>query len=448
MNLNALFLKNNPIKYFPENIFSDLTKLYGIDIRGTQLIFKPNNLPLGWTIYVDPDVVTEEEAFRTGNTILLDFNLNDEIIPGTITEKGLLKLEIMLKSANQKIKNDPEFALKNSSTLNQLFYHASILSQEDAGNKAIQEQAETLLKAYLDTPPIKQFAEQANALTFDASKYEGFIFVTENGEEGLTVLKPCYEVNVLNAPFANKNASNTSLMGGILVHKINQELPQTLDTPEQIRPFALLHQAYQRTVNQQGVDTFLSSINIGEEYKNRFTEALTASSVGILARNRGMTPGEKADVMSYKMVDGVDQKKLFKLFSKVVKGGAEGLGQRDAMITDEHAESIYKAFPGFVTKAERAALMFTLSSLFVKYSSEPFFGTSGDSPAALRFYASALLNKLRELDQKLFTQIQNFQDQLFKDACTDTLSSDMKVFARKNPALFPIYEQVMPQMWQ
>lgn len=271
------------------------------------------------------------------------------------------------------------------------------------------------------------------------------------------------------------------MANGVLIHNKEQEA-DLFSSPDQLKPFALINQAYLRQLAKQGVASLLTSINMGDEYQKRFSDVLTVKSVGVLARSRGTTQEEKNNVAPYKMVfippaqvdetlfrnekdelidpqglaaasqKAIDEANpalatLNEVFSKLVN--TPNLGDRNATITDEHFEKICAAFPG-LTEQAHPALLFVLATVFVRYSSAAVFGTEQDSPAPLRFYASALLNKLKQLDGNLFNQINDsgLQDALFADACTDTLAGDMRSLARANPIIRSVYDLVMPEMWK
>lgn len=451
VNLHNLSLYQNRLNSLPEKVFEKLINLKNLNLVSNPFIFKPNiEIPNDCTVAIEPNLSTLREEFQKGNQNLLSFNLDD--IPGMVDTKGLLKLKIMLEHASEKIDANKRFAWDHSSTLNQLIYQASILSKEDPQNQAPTQQAQFLLAKYLAVENIKQFAEQANEICFDPSRYEGFVFITEDGRQGLTIGKDCYEVNILNTPLANRNAPNAAPANGILIHGINQQA-DTLRSPDELKPFALINQAYMKILNKQGLDTLLTSMNMGDEYKQRFTDALTVGSIGILARNRGTSAEERVNLAPYKMVNHKESAQLFEIFSQLVNeqtnSAVDRLTTPTATITDEHFASICKAFPS-ISEQEHAALMFVLSILFARYSSQAFFGTEDDSPIALRFYTSALLNKLKTLDQNLFIQVdgENLQRLLFEDVCTDILSTHMQKIATNEPAVRSIYQQVMPQMWQ
>lgn len=215
----------------------------------------------------------------------------------------------------------------------------------------------------------------------------------------------------------------------------------------------MLIEAYQRVQNRVGLTILLTSLNMSDEYTSRFTEVLAVSSVGTLARNRGTTAEEQSNLAPYKMVDPKSSMYLFDIFSPLVnestEPGIDRLLSPNATLTDAHFSDICRAFPG-TTAQDHGPLMFALATLFVKYSSQPFFGTAADSPVAIRCYANALLNKFQALSPDLFHQIQggNIREELLKDACTDILSSSMREKAKSNSALKKAYEEITPQMWQ
>ena len=153
------------------------------------------------------------------------------------------------------------------------------------------------------------------------------------------------------------------------------------------------------------------------------------------------------------MIDANASTRLFNIFSKLVNQSTDPtidrLANPAATIADAHFADICRTWPNF-QEEEYPALLFVLSTLFVKYSSASFLGTEDDSPAALRFYAAALLNKLQTLNENLFNSVegQRLRKNLFENTCTDNLSIDMRDLAKSNPTIRYLYEQLMPTMWQ
>ncbi len=262
-----------------------------------------------------------------------------------------------------------------------------------------------------------------------------------------------YEKQILNAPFANQDDPHAEFTNGVLIHQHNQALPVALSSPEDLKPFSFLNEVYKTLQNREMLNIFLTSLNMSEEYKKRFTEALIVSSVGILARDNGTTEAEKADLAPYKMVDPQSSRHLFDVFSVLVNENTvsdiDRLVNPNATLTDTHFAQICQAFPS-ITADHQVHLVFALAAFFVISSAQPFFGTADDSPIAIRFYVNALINKLHTLNPSLFNQINGdyIKGELLKDSCTDSLSSSMRASAKSDPLLKEIYERVVPKMWQ
>jgi len=453
--LTDLNLSDNQIITLPDKVFEGLSGLRELRLVGNQFIFEPTiKTAPGCAFIFESDMPTVAKEFQHGNTHLLDFLLTGEAIPGASSARGRLKLDMMLKYANDHIIGNDESTWQHSATLNQLFYQASVLPNNgDSQDEAIKAQAQDLLTRYLSNKNVEPFAAQAEDAGIIPSAYEGLVFITQDGTQGLTIHKTCYEANILGAPFANREAANASLTNGVLIHNKDAEEANLFRHPDQVKPFTLINQAYLNVLNKEGMATLFSSMNMGEDYQKRFSEVLAVKSVGALASLRGTTQVEKNDVTPYKMVSATASTRLFDIFSALVSQSTDPtvdrLANRATIINEEHFKNICAAFPG-VTEQEHPALLFALATLFVRYSASPVFGTENDSPAALRFYASALLNKLSQLDEKLFNQIngEGIRDKLFEDSCTDILSGDMRSIATSNLTLRSVYDQVTPEMWK
>ena len=112
--------------------------------------------------------------------------------------------------------------------------------------------------------------------------------------------------------------------------------------------------------------------------------------------------------------------------------------------------------PRLAADEEKADYLFVLTLLFTKYSSAALFGkefnSENISPAALRRYAVALLNKIEQLSPGKIKNINTYKESLFKGDCTNTLYEDMKKAIKNTPnhrdTLKIIFENLIPPAWQ
>ena len=86
---------------------------------------------------------------------------------------------------------------------------------------------------------------------------------------------------------------------------------------------------------------------------------------------------------------------------------------KDASITQAHFEDICKNYSSLLVDADptqvpvkQATLLMSLAIMMTNYSSVNFLGVVGDSPAALRQYAIALLNKANALAPELYDDLE------------------------------------------
>ena len=103
------------------------------------------------------------------------------------------------------------------------------------------------------------------------------------------------------------------------------------------------------------------------------------------------------------------------------------------------------------TSTNQGAWLFALASLFTKYSSKAIFGTTNNSPEALRFYSLALLNQAYALYPTMLAEvtIEDYRKRLTGQAfdCTDTLFDMMQEATHKNTLLKLPFFKIVPIAW-
>lgn len=144
----------------------------------------------------------------------------------------------------------------------------------------------------------------------------------------------------------------------------------------------------------------------------------------------------KKSISTEKLVNPEEQIQLEKLLTNKAY---QFIAPNDYQLTEKFYQDILNTYklkeaPDKV-KAEK---IFSLSAVFVKYTSSAILGTETESPNALRYFSSAMLNKAYELCPTIFDseqQLTEWKNRLFglekSFSCTAVLSSAMIDHARK-----------------
>ncbi|HGJ5854259.1 hypothetical protein QE197_07980 [Arsenophonus nasoniae] len=98
------------------------------------------------------------------------------------------------------------------------------------------------------------------------------------------------------------------------------------------------------------------------------------------------------------------------------------------------------------------AVEFALSTVFTRYSSNAIFGTDGNSPLMLRYYAYALMEKAHQLDPTLlgYQMFKNWKNRLLGTenafTCTALLYDIMIIHA--NEQCKETLHKIIPPAWR
>lgn len=170
------------------------------------------------------------------------------------------------------------------------------------------------------------------------------------------------------------------------------------------------------------------------------------------------------DTSSTKFVDDEHQKRLGLIFSHHLHFPAASHGQRsEPTLTDQHTAAIQPIFrlaaDTPAQKLESARKLFCLATIFVRLSSDVHFGTSSQSPLAIRDYAAALLKHAHLLDPSVCgSQYENIMSRLLGRksvstemapyTCTATLHGILAGHVVGHADFAAIYRQLKPQGWR
>ncbi|MGL5102268.1 MAG: hypothetical protein ACRC6N_06930, partial [Plesiomonas sp.] len=151
----------------------------------------------------------------------------------------------------------------------------------------------------------------------------------------------------------------------------------------------------------------------------------------------------------HKLVDNVSEKALNLLFSDKLKISSD---TQLYTLNDAHYKEIIKTYN--LTSSHNtniAKKLLTLAAIFTKYSSSTIFGTNDESPAILRYYAYALMEKAYHLDAGIFqSKMSDWKNRLLGLnnvlSCSDILSNIMISFIEEH---FPDeLNSLIPPAWR
>lgn len=239
--------------------------------------------------------------------------------------------------------------------------------------------------------------------------------------------------------------------------------------------------------NRPGIqDIFKSFPELNAFYKNHENSSSISHFFGKLGLNDFLTAFEEAlrsDKSSVKFVpidesedDAAQQEKIADIFAHflvnpdtIMASGGTSLADdaqlgKEILVTDKFLDLIYSSFENSdkLDLKERSNLLFSMSSIFYRLSSSYFFGTSKNSPTALRNIALGLLNKSVQINPSLLSEeeLQDYTDRSLEAivsadgkkafGCTEVLSGIMLEKIRKiekeNPT--SIVAGLIPIAWK
>lgn len=375
-----------------------------------------------------------KQEVQNGQHYILDFG------------HGNAKTALLLEYACKKIKNDPSqssflnqlfsfketWLLHNNSLINQLLYQAQALIMADPiQNSALQKPTHHLLQAYTQHSAIAPLIKQAirDALCEDnASPTEDLIFISPDKKLGLVIHKTFYEKKLLDMP--GESSISWTQLAAYRKTGINRYENIPINDPEQIfTPFPIFLNKCRQMNAQKNVGNLLAILNLGD-YSPDFQKALRTTNY------------------TTKFTENLEhQFNLGKIFKPLWEGSGTTV-----CITFPHRQAIFESLRlKEETPINQGAWLFALAALFAKYSSKAIFGTTDNSPEALRFYSLALLNQAYALYPSMLTDaaIEDYRKRLTGQAfhCTDTLFDMMQEAAHKNTQLNLPFFKIVPIAW-
>ena len=370
---------------------------------------------------------------------------------------------------------DNDWALQNSAYLTQLMHHC-----EHAQDLSLAKPALALRTAYMNHEDIAPLAAKIEE-NFGCTKYEKDFYVLvcahNDKKEGLIFDDSYYKKNFLDsAPIKENDLEN------VFWFKQNDEMDYEYESIQSLektfKPFPLLMNRLIQSHHQGLLLNFFETLHLGK-YQAVCKQALN--------HRKHVTP----------FVSGEDQKDFKEIFNPLyvldratqeeeplfIKHSVRDQNNtiidyfeealfvdKKAQLTTEHFEQIMQSYASLISDQDvikenykKASLLFSLAIVFTALSSNKFLGTETESPAAVRQYAVALLNKASELEPQLLSEVgrQSYKAQSFSfylqvlngelPSCTQILSDDMILYAKKmaqhNSLFQKIFQSILPKAW-
>ncbi|VVP59186.1 pentapeptide repeat-containing protein [Pseudomonas fluorescens] len=370
------------------------------------------------------DVLLKEPCYAKDPDISR-FILN-KLLPHWINEKNQARLrpdEVNLTVALTSLSASTlEWsALDFQGAVNQLLCAATL--SENRAELQLQQAEEQLRTAYLRSPVVNEAVVALEGLEKDLPR-ETYIFTSSDRLQAVALDPELFkslvfagmgEPDLTNAYFLTRASETESFM-----------IKSIADLSHVYAMQPLLKACY-AAITQGGISGSLVRGILGNSpHSAAFIEALNLHSI----------PNN--------LVATAHQGELYDTFAthwQVARGEIHEPQNTSRHLRPEHQEQLWLAGKDLAledTPHNRAALMLSLSSIFTRYSSSHLFGTEGESPTAVRLYASALLNEARLLDPSLIDDdaATDWQARLLGigDAftCTALLSYSMDGYVKDN----------------
>lgn len=340
-------------------------------------------------------------------------------------------LDLISKLDNESIK---EYMMKKNSSFIKLMalsvYHNDL---------AIQEKGRYLYDKYLETERIKGFVENeyfGNNKKVDWSDKENINYIIVSGDKTIMI----NHEKLVDMLFFDGKGMDVSWNNFFLYIKDECQFVEGINYFELFnKDFEIFKDSYNATLNKAKSDKLLPLLDLGD-YHERFHDALIGRPIEI----------------KQKLTNTDEQEKLIAIFSRllVTDNNCENENKK-IIIEGSHYQKISNAY-GFelLTSEEQSQCLFSLASVFVKYSSSSVFGVESDSPQILRVYAYALMLKAGELTPSL--QDGNFDrwcNRLLGQgnvstsifSCTSEIFSEMKDYGIKY--FSDTFRNIVPLHW-
>lgn len=390
-NLKKLYLYDNPFKILPEEM-EHFTSLNRLSVNIHFLLFRPTHLPPN----LEPSDLKEFQEKETFAAYVEKHHTQ------RLCLNSLEKIHALVKYVINHLTNKSnQWAIENSTFLNQLFYHVDslVLPRE--------QESDNFILTYEAKAWIKELRQQYMTMAMMSS------IITQLEEAGV-IDEDDHANGFLNTMlFISRDGLNVIYWNTESYQKVLFDLRQTKwdllayqrSSPQDefvlanqesiITEIPFLNKYYQIYRKpflevQKRVDAVLSIfIEPGTPYFNAFHEALDAWNLDA----------------SLKLTDKENQEALDNLIASVLtprenSGSSQTQLYTADIISEVHFTNLCHALDLPIPdhnntreqKIQQASSLWVLGMLITKYSSKFIFGTDVDTPIALRRYASALLS--------------------------------------------------------
>jgi Leucine-rich repeat (LRR) protein len=431
--LGMLDLSHNKITHVSESL-GKLGYLEELDLSHNRLFTVPLNLRQGMLLRLNDNPIATIERAR------------EEIIEDILDTQKILDF---LAQTSVLAQNE-QWALANNTFINQLCIQAHRLQRnDDLLSSAIKHQADILLANYTALPRVKAVISAAEKIDFYFPD-EHLIFMSAEGSHGLIVRRYFYEQNLLGVP-GETIGWDALGMGKWDPTRGEFLIDAAHNLEEELKLFPLFFTKYMQAQNKLNTLLALSTLNLGPDYQQRFSEALKIATYSL------------PDHLDKKLTDPTTHQialtNIFKpLFINDPSIAMLNKSISQLRLTPQHSQALADSL-GIDDKNsnEMAALFLCWSALFTNYSSSSIFGSEDSSPWILRAYAAAALHHVQTLqadEWRPYLDITDYQQSLVGNACTATLfgniSSDIQAIINMtdNHTLSRIFHAIIPSRWR
>ncbi|HGJ5857726.1 pentapeptide repeat-containing protein [Arsenophonus nasoniae] len=287
----------------------------------------------------------------------------------------------------------------------------------------LKQKATTIYDHYLKSSQIQPYVQMDDFGSYSNNKVDwsdknaaNYILFSSNEQSYAMMLSQ----NVLAGMLMPNLTGKDQVLNQFFLYQQQNNLNQTDYQLEDIfkNKFPIFYSGYQSLLRINTFNRLLDLLDLDE----KLYDILIAAT--------------KKSISTEKLVNPEEQIQLEKLLTNKAY---QFIAPNDYQLTEKFYQDILNIYKlKEVTDKEKAEKIFSLSAVFVKYTSSAILGTETESPNALRYFSCAMLNKAYELCPTIFDseqQVTEWKNRLLglekSFSCTAVLSSAMIDHARK-----------------